>query len=147
MSARLPAPELGPKWNESARLLRVVAVQVRPAAWREVRNYIAAVADKERTEALAEGRRYADQVRRELGLPTRLEESLERARFDLQVDFRRFADLMDTAARDLVAKFERRCKRPANEIWSDAVAPGGYVCAECGMPVESEPCAEHGGAQ
>ena len=38
------------------------------------------------------------------------------------------------------------------EVWSDAVAPGGYVCAApdrlqpggiCGMPVESEPCARH----
>lgn len=39
------------------------------------------------------------------------------------------------------------------EIWSDAVAPGGYVCAVpmpgqpdgiCGYPVESEPCPKHG---
>jgi hypothetical protein len=37
-------------------------------------------------------------------------------------------------------------------VWSDAVAPGGEVCAVlvlgkpeqiCGMPVESEPCPEH----
>jgi hypothetical protein len=37
-------------------------------------------------------------------------------------------------------------------VWSDAVAPGGMVCAVpipgkpegvCGMPVESEPCTEH----
>ncbi|TDB83421.1 hypothetical protein E1264_28500 [Actinomadura sp. KC216] len=52
--------------------------------------------------------------------------------------------------------------RPAvGEVWSDAAAPGGYVCAApvppggpgldmpdgsrvCGMPVESEPCREHG---
>lgn len=34
---------------------------------------------------------------------------------------------------------------PPNAVWSDAVAPGGYVCAVCGMPVESEPCPEHGG--
>ena len=39
------------------------------------------------------------------------------------------------------------------EVWSDACAPGGYVCATpdpdrpdgiCGMPVESEPCPDHG---
>lgn len=38
------------------------------------------------------------------------------------------------------------------EVWSDACAPGGYVCGApdpgkpdgiCGMPVEDEPCAEH----
>ena len=29
------------------------------------------------------------------------------------------------------------------EVWSDAVAPGGFVCSICGMPVESEPCADH----
>ena len=38
------------------------------------------------------------------------------------------------------------------EVWSDAVPPGGYVCAApdpdrpdgiCGMPVESEPCLDH----
>lgn len=37
-------------------------------------------------------------------------------------------------------------------VWSDAVAPGGMVCAVpmadrpdgiCGMPVESEPCTVH----
>lgn len=41
----------------------------------------------------------------------------------------------------------------AAEVWSDACAPGGYVCAApdperpdgiCGMPVESEPCNLHG---
>jgi len=40
----------------------------------------------------------------------------------------------------------------APTVWSDAVAPGGEVCAVpmperpdgiCGMPVESEPCREH----
>ncbi len=30
------------------------------------------------------------------------------------------------------------------EVWDASVAPGGYVCSECGMPTESEPCAEHG---
>lgn len=32
-----------------------------------------------------------------------------------------------------------------NEKWSDECAPGGMVCAECGVPVESEPCELHGG--
>lgn len=27
--------------------------------------------------------------------------------------------------------------------WDGAVAPGGQVCAECGTPVESEPCWQH----
>lgn len=40
-------------------------------------------------------------------------------------------------------------------VWSDAVPPGGQVCAVyapgrpddiCGMPVESEPCPDHGSA-
>jgi hypothetical protein len=40
----------------------------------------------------------------------------------------------------------------APTLWSDAVAPGGLVCAApslglpggiCGFPVESEPCPEH----
>lgn len=32
-----------------------------------------------------------------------------------------------------------------NEKWSNECAPGGMVCAECGVPVESEPCELHGG--
>lgn len=36
--------------------------------------------------------------------------------------------------------------RPAapTAVWDDSVAPGGMVCVECGEPVESEPCPEHG---
>lgn len=36
--------------------------------------------------------------------------------------------------------------RPAapTAVWDDSVAPGGMVCVECGVPVESEPCGEHG---
>lgn len=46
----------------------------------------------------------------------------------------------------------QRAEPVAAEVWSSACAPGGYVCAVpdpdrpdgiCGMPVESEPCAEH----
>lgn len=29
------------------------------------------------------------------------------------------------------------------DVWSGDLAPGGYVCGECGQPTESEPCAEH----
>lgn len=32
-----------------------------------------------------------------------------------------------------------------DQVWSDLLYPGGMVCAWCGVPVESEPCAEHGG--
>jgi hypothetical protein len=28
-------------------------------------------------------------------------------------------------------------------VWDDTLPPGGYVCAECGQPVESEPCPDH----
>jgi hypothetical protein len=31
----------------------------------------------------------------------------------------------------------------ARDVWDGSVAPGGYVCATCGTPTESEPCAEH----
>lgn len=31
----------------------------------------------------------------------------------------------------------------ALDVWSREVAPGGMVCAVCGMPTESEPCEEH----
>lgn len=29
------------------------------------------------------------------------------------------------------------------EVWDATIPPGGYVCAACGEPVESEPCPEH----
>jgi hypothetical protein len=29
------------------------------------------------------------------------------------------------------------------EVWDATLPPGGYVCATCGEPVESEPCPEH----
>ena len=28
-------------------------------------------------------------------------------------------------------------------VWDDSVAPGGFVCGLCRLPVESEPCREH----
>lgn len=32
----------------------------------------------------------------------------------------------------------------AREVWVSDPAPGGWVCAECFVPVESEPCLVHG---
>lgn len=32
---------------------------------------------------------------------------------------------------------------PWPSIFDPAIPPGGYVCAACGMPTESEPCADH----
>ncbi len=29
------------------------------------------------------------------------------------------------------------------DVWDDGLPPGGYVCAACGQPTESEPCEEH----
>ncbi|MGH3095326.1 MAG: hypothetical protein ACRDMV_04925 [Streptosporangiales bacterium] len=31
----------------------------------------------------------------------------------------------------------------ALDRWDPSIPPGGVVCTECDMPVESEPCAEH----
>jgi len=31
----------------------------------------------------------------------------------------------------------------APDVWMSYPLPGGYVCGACGMPTESEPCAEH----
>ena len=31
----------------------------------------------------------------------------------------------------------------AESTWDDLVAPGGFVCAVCGTPTESEPCPDH----
>lgn len=28
-------------------------------------------------------------------------------------------------------------------VWDSSVPPGGYVCAGCGTPTETEPCPEH----
>ncbi|MGC5249632.1 hypothetical protein ACPXB3_22240, partial [Gordonia sp. DT219] len=39
---------------------------------------------------------------------------------------------------------EARRLTDRNEKWSNECLPGGVVCAECGWPVESEPCELHG---
>lgn len=38
---------------------------------------------------------------------------------------------------------DARSRLALYEVWDDSVPPGGFVCAACGVPVESEPCAEH----
>lgn len=38
---------------------------------------------------------------------------------------------------------DARSRLALYEVWDDSVPPGGYVCAACGMPVESEPCEVH----
>lgn len=39
--------------------------------------------------------------------------------------------------------WRQRFENEANVRWDDGCPPGGMVCATCGEPVESEPCAEH----
>lgn len=34
-------------------------------------------------------------------------------------------------------------RRDAPSVWDGAIPPGGSVCGECGVPVESEPCLKH----
>ena len=36
-----------------------------------------------------------------------------------------------------------RPEADAPDEWIVAFGIGGYVCADCGTPTESEPCAEH----
>lgn len=75
----------------------------------------------------------------------RVSEQVENLRAELTQ-----ADLVIASMR--AALDEADAKETAPEVWSDAVAPGGYVCAApdptrpdgiCGMPVEDEPCSEH----
>jgi hypothetical protein len=41
------------------------------------------------------------------------------------------------------ASLLRRLRSEVHETWSAEVPPGGMVCADCGEPVESEPCPDH----
>jgi hypothetical protein len=59
----------------------------------------------------------------------------------------------DAPATDLDESDDDAFNGGAPTVWSDAVAPGGLVCAAqaehmpdgiCGWPVESEPCPAHG---
>jgi hypothetical protein len=40
------------------------------------------------------------------------------------------------------AAWKAAWRRPG-EVWDGSVPPGGYVCAACGTPTESEPCVDH----
>ena len=42
-----------------------------------------------------------------------------------------------------VCYWRDRAYAAENVLWDESVAPGGEVCATCGVPVESEPCAAH----
>lgn len=33
--------------------------------------------------------------------------------------------------------------KAAPDVWDGTLPPGGYVCAACGQPTESEPCPDH----
>jgi len=75
-----------------------------------------------------------------------------RERDQLREELNEAKDTLDAT----MLRFEEYVEDHANTypptIWSDAVPPGGQVCAVpvsdkpgeiCGMPVESEPCPEH----
>lgn len=47
------------------------------------------------------------------------------------------------AAEDAARHWRERYRIEANVLWDDSLPPGGEVCADCGQPVESEPCPEH----
>ena len=44
---------------------------------------------------------------------------------------------------DWFRRMQNRFAADAPNVWDDGLPPGGYVCAACGQPTESEPCAEH----
>ena len=55
-------------------------------------------------------------------------------------------DVEDESPRTLVftpPSLRYRKSQQVVSVWDDSVAPGGYVCSECGAPTESEPCGEH----
>lgn len=79
----------------------------------------------------------------------------QRERDQLREELEELAEVKATLAATM-RNFEGYVEDHANTFppttWSDAVAPGGQVCAVripgrpngiCGMPVESEPCPEH----
>lgn len=77
---------------------------------------------------------------------------LERLRTEL-AQMRAARDLIAELHRDLGTELDRvrsnrdywrgRYRSESRTTWSSEVPPGGEVCADCGEPVESEPCAEH----
>ncbi|MBF6213727.1 hypothetical protein IU487_22175 [Nocardia puris] len=59
----------------------------------------------------------------------------------LAMTHRLAADLV--TARDSLREARERLAAFEGRVWSDLAPPGGWVCAVCGVPVESEPCSEH----
>ncbi|MBF6459827.1 hypothetical protein IU433_12345 [Nocardia puris] len=59
----------------------------------------------------------------------------------LAMTHRLAADLV--TARDSLREARERLAALEGRVWSDLAPPGGWVCAVCGVPVESEPCSEH----
>lgn len=51
-----------------------------------------------------------------------------------------YADSVQDENRDFASDLRAWLR---NERWDDRLYPGGWVCATCGVPVESEPCREH----
>ncbi|WP_104087272.1 hypothetical protein [Arthrobacter sp. GMC3] len=60
---------------------------------------------------------------------------------DLALKERRH-DLPTPISGDMTTRWSR-AREDALDEWSAACPPGGFVCSECGMPTESEPCEEH----
>ena len=61
------------------------------------------------------------------------------------------ADLLDAAANSHIMSTPAMSSRATavadailRETWDATVAPGGYACTVCRVPVESEPCPQHG---
>lgn len=90
-------------------LLEHVAIEVSAIAWQEVRDDLRRQATQHLSAARIQGAQHAAQVRRELGIPSRLAEAT-RVKFNLQVDFREFAAAMENAARAM-AGIERSLRR------------------------------------
>lgn len=54
----------------------------------------------------------------------------------------RVLDALDQA-KSQVRHLRAELDTALNQTWDASCAPGGYVCRTCGVPVESEPCADH----
>lgn len=120
----LTEPNLRPTWAE----LDALRVE-RDAALDEVEQLAAMEQDRDRLSTLA------DDQTTEIDCYRRV---LERIR-DL-ADAIDHGDAATTSARTIALKAERVL---ALEQWDGSVPPGGYVCAICRVPVESEPCPDH----
>lgn len=79
----------------------------------------------------------------------RVEDVLSKDSFSVQEDGFCADDIVDCdEIRDAIKGLTQRQRNDAEkalrelheEVWTDDPAPGGFVCKECGVPVESEPC-------